>query len=136
MTNSDQFEVMQLLSRYAFAIDTKDPDEVASLFTLDGTFVSPIDGTTHGREAIRQLIATKRERIRATPGALRRHYLTHPVIVLNGDRGTFRAGMLERKAERGAVEVILTGHYRGVIVRDVDGQWRFAERQCIPDVSA
>lgn len=133
MSASDQFEVVQLLSRYAFAIDVKDPDGVANLFTEDGAFVSPIDGTARGRPAIRAMIATKRERIRANPGVFRRHYVTHPVVLIDGDRGTFQAGMLETMTERGAVKVVLTGHYEGVVVRDADGQWRFAERQCIPD---
>jgi uncharacterized protein (TIGR02246 family) len=133
VTASDEFEVMQLLSRYAFAIDTKDPDGVASLFTEDGAFVSPIDGTARGRPAIRDLIAKKRERIRATPEVFRRHYITHPLVLLDGDRGTFQAGMLETMTERGSVKVVLTGHYEGVILKGSDGQWRFLERQCIPD---
>jgi ketosteroid isomerase-like protein len=133
VSGQDEFKVLQLLSRYAFAIDTKDPDTVASLFTEDGAFVSPIDGTARGRVEIRELIARKRDRLRATPGAFKRHYVTHPLVELDGDRGTFQAGMLETQAEHGSVKVILTGHYKGVIVKELDGQWRFAERQCIPD---
>ena len=133
MTSLDQFEVQQLLARYAFAMDKFDPDDVASLFTSDGAFMSPHDGTARGHAAIKELIARKRERSRSNPTGVRRRFVTNHVISIKGDRGTFHAGILETLFHDDKVEVVLTGHYQGVVVKEADGQWRFAEREAITD---
>jgi uncharacterized protein (TIGR02246 family) len=127
----DEFAVLMLMHRYAFAIDDADADLIAEMFTDDGLFVSPIDGAVRGREEIRHLITRKRAR-KAAAHVLRRHYITNPVVVINGDEGTVRASVLVARLSAGTMEIDYMGHYHCRAVKH-DDTWRFAERHCVPD---
>lgn len=123
-----RLDILQLLSRYAFAVDERDGDGVADCFTEDGLYASSLTGPTRGRAAIRALFAEKRER----PADSRRHLIVNPYIEVDGRRATFRAYLLATRLREGRVEVALTGRYHGTVVYDGD-RWRFAERHMIAD---
>src|ERR1700687_6224034 len=88
----DRLEILELFSRYCFAIDDRDADGVAGCFTSDALFTSNLVaiGTIRGRAAIRELVLKKRER----PPDSRRHMMLNPLIALDGDRATFRTYLL------------------------------------------
>ena len=126
---TDRLDILDLLHRYAMAVDERDGNAVADCFTENGLFASSLTGSTQGRDAIRQLFTAKRER----PADSRRHFVANPVISLQGNRATFRAYFLATRIRDGRVEVALTGQYRGVAVKEGD-QWRLAERHMSADI--
>jgi hypothetical protein len=129
----DELAVIRLIGRYAFGIDTADPDIVADLFTDHGLFVSPVDGRVRGREQIRRLISDKRERRAAAGKVFRRHFITNPVVELDGDQGDVHASVLVVRLDSGGMQVDYMGHYRCRVSKE-DCCWKFAERRCVPDV--
>ena len=128
----DRLEILELFSRYAFAMDEPDPEGVVNCFTQDGVWSSPFQGTIKGRDAIRQFNERRREKIAANPGAHRRHHILNHVITIEGDRASFRAYILGTLIQDNKILVGITGHYHGTVVKE-DGHWKFAERHAVPD---
>jgi uncharacterized protein (TIGR02246 family) len=124
----DRLDIMELFSRYCFALDTRNADGVADCFTQDGLFMSGITGATRGRDAIRDLTLEKKAR---TPDG-RCHMFINPLIELDGDRAKFRAYMLTTWIQNDRCEVSHTGRYFGTVVRE-GGRWLFEERHTTSD---
>jgi uncharacterized protein (TIGR02246 family) len=129
---ADRLEILELFSRYAFAMDEVDPEGVANCFTQDGLWVSHFHGTYRGRDIIKQLNERRKEKVAANPDAHKRHYILNPIIIFEGDRARFRAYMLGTLMQGNKIHVALTGHYHGTVVKE-GGHWKFAERHAIPD---
>jgi ketosteroid isomerase-like protein len=123
-STADTVQVLQLLARYAFALDTHDPESEADCYTADGTHVSPVQNTT-GREA---LIEAAKKRIAAMkPDFHARHNVINPLVTLDGNHGTVRAYFLGTHHQDGQVVVYNTGEYL-IKLRKEGGQWKLAER--------
>ncbi|PSM43257.1 nuclear transport factor 2 family protein [Streptomyces dioscori] len=127
----------RLMARYVYAADHQQWDELASLFTPDGTFTPhDTDGTVLIRMEGREEIA------RALPegvgsGAVLVHHLFSDLIDVESAtsaRGIWAMEDLVRRpvpagcAERGQgfTEMHGYGHYRPRFTR-IDGEWRIAE---------
>ena len=62
----DREQIEELMWRYARALDTADADGYAANYTVDGQFGSGANATK-GREALKKMIASTRERQAAAP---------------------------------------------------------------------
>jgi len=125
---SDYEGARQLLSRYCFALDRGNLDELGTLFHRDAVFsVSFEHGQQHtGRETIQ---AWYERFFQQRPGQYRhmRHKIYEPLLRGNGNTVTavtyFDADSVE---EDGKVRVV-AGRYDDTLVQE-HGQWFFKER--------
>lgn len=127
----DYFEIEQLVSSYAYALDTGSNDgyDYADLFAPDGVFVGMNQGTDgrsyRGRETLAALARG------GTRGPLNvSHFITNLVIepTADGARGSQYA-LIARLGENGEPGGPITngGRYEDEYVRTPDG-WRFRSR--------
>jgi ketosteroid isomerase-like protein len=116
--------VTRVLHAYCYAVDALDIEGAVDLFTADCSF-----DWGHGR------VARGHDGIRAMLGALTRwratsHHLSNIVVDPVDDR-TMRASCYvyawHQVADTGAVEQ-LWGQYHDLLIRAVDGAWRFQHR--------
>ena len=116
--------VGELISAYTFAMDNRDLDWAADLFTEDGRFRSA-DGVLNaqGREAI---CAQYRERFAALQFSL--HVTQDQVITFTSDDAA--TGLVSSHAElvRNGTPMIAAMRYHDVYRRCDDAKWRFADR--------
>ena len=127
----DRAMIEDLQARYMFAMDFRDPDFYAEVFTEDAILTHG-NGTEVGREAIHAFLSAP-PRFPAEPGlrpSKGAHNITNIVIEVDGDRARsvanwFVAGKNnpERSAGVGAY-----GHYEDELVK-IDGQWYFSKRE-------
>jgi len=139
----DKMTIGEMQSRYMFALDWRDPDMYASLFTDDAVLEWP-EGRAEGKEAIR----TSCERVgaffdaisNATPNkkpfALR-HFVTNQVFDIQGDTARAWAYWFDLSNDNMArwPYVAGYGYYEDELVRTADG-WRFSRRKVMNDISA
>jgi ketosteroid isomerase-like protein len=118
----------QLLSRYCYALDRGNLEDLGPLFHRDAVFsVSFEGGQQHtGRETIQ---AWYERFFQQRPGQYRhmRHKIFEPLLTVNGNAATastyFDADSVE---EDGSVRVV-AGRYDDTLVKE-QGQWFFKER--------
>jgi len=139
----DKLTIGEMQSRYMFALDWRDPDMYASLFTDDAVLEWP-EGRAEGKEAIR----TSCERVgaffdaisNATPNkkpfALR-HFVTNQVFDIKGDTARAWAYWFDLSNDNMArwPYVAGYGYYEDELVRTTAG-WRFSRRKVMNDISA
>jgi ketosteroid isomerase-like protein len=130
--SDDVDAIRTLIHEYAERIDTGDLDGLAALFT-DATWGSPGRGTPlRGAEQVR----------RGYDGVIlydgspsTKHVISNVTIELAGD-GTASARsyftVLQARPDF-PLQPIIAGRYHDRFER-VDGRWRFADRQIIPDL--
>ncbi len=128
LTADDRLDILDVLARYCWALDTADPDALSACFAREGvivwdTFADPPTWT--GREHIRELA----EVFRNMPGSVgRQHHLAS--VVIEGDRDGARVRayvhVTDRKGEQ-PFPVRFAGWYDDRLVRE-DGRWLLAER--------
>ncbi|MGW1545879.1 nuclear transport factor 2 family protein [Streptomyces sp. NPDC002346] len=136
---ADRLAIHELYARYAQAADLADGSAYADCFTEDGwTDISSFGHTSESFRARGLDVLDEagkvcgRARLRAiatkAPGAPLYHHLTVNTLVTSydGDRATGSAYFVVLSPD-GRVHQF--GRYEDVIVRDTDGQWRFAERR-------
>jgi hypothetical protein len=130
----DRAEIMDLQSRYLFAMDFQDAETYANTFTEDGV-INWARGEVKGRKAIYEFIASgsynpTRD---AEPGkwpAASRHFITNQVIKVEGNRATaltywFQA--TNNTADRHTMVLGLFGHYEDELLKIKD-RWYFKKR--------
>jgi uncharacterized protein (TIGR02246 family) len=127
----DRAMIEDLQARYMFAMDFRDADFYAEVFTEDATLTHG-NGTETGREAIHAFLSapprfTDEPGLRPSKGA---HNITNIVIEVDGNRARSVAYWVvagnnnpERSASVGAY-----GHYEDELVK-IDGQWYFSKRE-------
>jgi ketosteroid isomerase-like protein len=131
---ADDIEAIRaLIHEYAELIDLGELDAVAALFA-QGTWSSPGRGTPlHGAEEVRH----------AYDGVLlydgipcTKHVISNVTIEIVDDRATATARsyftVLQGRPDF-PLQAIIAGRYHDRFER-VDGRWRFADRQIIPDL--
>jgi hypothetical protein len=115
--------IRKLKGQYAAYCDSGyPPDEIAALFTEDAVWDGGVFGRHEGREAIRAFFRRGSTNI---PFAL--HYMTNPLIEVDGDRATGRWHLFQACtfAEGGDQRPIWGGaRYHEEYLRQ-DGVWRF-----------
>jgi 3-phenylpropionate/cinnamic acid dioxygenase small subunit len=124
---TDRLEIDDLLTRYTVALDTRQWNLLADVFTPDAT----IDYTSSGgiKGAYAEVAAWVEKAL--TPFTATQHLLGNRHIELNGDRGTGRTYFFNPSSltdSSGAVTMLFVGgYYLDAFVRTADG-WRIAER--------
>jgi uncharacterized protein (TIGR02246 family) len=124
LTAEDRFEIYELYARYAHCYDFGRADELAALFTADGSFVRPGLDRLQGREAIREYVA---ERTAAAPGCI---HQTGNIYLEGREDGSVRGhayAVVMRLAPGDVLRCRNLGFYDDEIV-STDGGWRFARR--------
>ena len=123
----DKLAIRELLAEYCFRIDSDRADDMAALFTADGTWDTAF-GVATGRAAI---AAQLRDIIALVPGPAPRwlHLCTNIVVHLAGDTGQVLSNWaVIEPGEAGIPRVGSTGAYRDEVVK-VDGAWLFKYRK-------
>jgi uncharacterized protein (TIGR02246 family) len=134
---ADRLAIADLVHAYAQGVDRRDPEEVAQLFTEDGTFVTYAKPgateptTTHkGRAEIARAISTA-SHYRATT-----HTIGNHLAKVDGDRavGETRCVSYHVRGDEG-METLMVWHlrYLDTYVRGPEG-WRIRERVLRVDV--
>ena len=149
----DKLMIQDTMSSYVFALDTLDPEGVASKFTQDGIFTVGLkpDGTRtvrKGRAEIMAYVAPGRDRpnsdVAADTHGRRfspvRHVVTSLIIDLQGDSATAESFWLEIKANgRNADGMGLPptvrnmGRYEDIFVKQ-NGKWLIKQRTVVGDM--
>lgn len=118
--------IRKLKGRYCLYVDQRNEDGWVSLFTQDGVWESDKFGVHEGREAIRTLF-------RNIPGFLSfaLHYVTNPIIEVDGDRATGNWLLLEPCTFiQGNQPTWGAGRYEEQYVK-VGGEWKFKRLKLI-----
>lgn len=124
---ADKLAIRELLAEYCFHIDNDRCDEMAALFTADGTWDTAF-GIATGRPAIANQL---RQIIALVPGPTPRwlHLCTNIVVRLAGDTAqvTSNWAVIE-PGDGGNPRVGSTGAYQDSVVK-TDGAWLFKYRK-------
>jgi ketosteroid isomerase-like protein len=120
----DRAELRELVARYCIAIDDRDIDAIARVFTADGRFRSR-DGVmeARGREAVLQQFRGRFAALKAT------NHIAHDQILTFGTDPNSAHGLVTSHAEvwRNGQALIAALRYEDVYRRE-EGEWRFADR--------
>lgn len=124
-------EIEALNAEFAYLIDHDRSDEVADLFTEDGSYGREGGGRSTGRDALRQVYA-----LRAARGVrTARHLFTNLRLDYVSEREVHGTTILLLYAEDGApplpAEANLVSDYRDVYRLGDDGRWRYASRTVV-----
>jgi uncharacterized protein (TIGR02246 family) len=126
LTVEDRLDIMDLLVRYAWAMDARDADGFAAVFAPQGVW-SPSTGTGGtGPEAIREAF---RSRIQAqSPNRLLRHLAGPPIIQGDAQRCSVRSlCQVVEQTPDGSCAIRQVAEYHDTCV-NLDGRWRFEQK--------
>ena len=138
----DKLAIGELQSRYMYALDWRDPDLFASLFT-ENAILEWAEGKAKGRDEIRAASAQMRafysklaEGSAPKKPPRLRHFVTNRVFEINGDHARSWAYWLDLNNDN--VQrwpyVAGYGYYVDDLVRTAGG-WRFARRQVTNEIT-
>ncbi len=120
----DRQAIEQLLAGdYPHALDTRNFDAYAALFTEDGELTLQ-GNTAKGRAAIKQFVSA----LPAEPRVV--HPINNLSYTIDGDSAQGGAYWQDIGLVNGAPGVVVAGRYEDTL-RKVDGQWRIATRNII-----
>jgi hypothetical protein len=119
---ADRHAVQELVSRYAWALDTSDADLMASVFTPDGAFSGDV-ATYTGHAELRSWVESRSQALRAT-----QHFVSNLMLSTDGDAIQEKSLCLIVGAEGSQLSVQSSGYYRGRVVKH-GGAWLFASRR-------
>ncbi|MFZ3238426.1 MAG: nuclear transport factor 2 family protein [Stellaceae bacterium] len=122
----DKDAIRELMAEYCFRLDDGRYDEMAALFTEDGTWETAF-GQATGRAAIAKLAAD----IRARAGADRpraAHLVTNIAIALDGARARVRSNWMVMQNSPEGPRIGSGGTYADEIVQQ-NGRWLFRHRK-------
>ena len=118
--------IREVLAEYCFRLDDGRYDDMAALFTADGTWDTAF-GKATGRGAIAAL--ARDLRVRAGPDRPRAvHLVTNIVIALDGARAEVRSNWTVVQNGAEGPKIGSGGGYRDEMVKE-DGAWRFRYRR-------
>jgi uncharacterized protein (TIGR02246 family) len=120
----DRQAIEQLLAGdYPHALDTRDFDAYAALFTEDGE-LSLAGDTVKGRAAIKAFVAA----LPAEPRVI--HPITNLSYTIAGDTATGGAYWQDIGLAGSTPAVLIAGRYEDTL-RKINGEWRIAERNIV-----
>jgi len=122
----DKDAIRELLAEYCFRLDDGRFEEMATLFTEDGTW-----DTAFGKATGRTAIADLARDIRARAGEQRPrgiHLVTNIVIMLDGDSARVRSNWVVVQNGPEGPKVGSGGAYRDELMKE-HGQWLFRYRK-------
>jgi hypothetical protein len=121
---SDRDDIIDLAVRYAWALDTKNIDDLRNVFLPDATaLLRSVE--CDGVDAIISRIGGAVLRLDAT-----QHLVGNHQVVVDGDTATHRCQLQSQHVKRGTEggdNYIVGGYYEDRLVRTPDG-WRVAHR--------
>jgi len=117
---ADKLEIMELLSRYARGVDTKDWALLSSVFTADASLdYTSVDGPAGTRDEVVGWLERS-----LTPVPMTQHFITNVEIELAGDRATVRAMFYNPMQLPGMADPSYCGgNYFHDVVRTAEG-WK------------
>jgi uncharacterized protein (TIGR02246 family) len=118
MTSEDRFAILDLLARYSWAIDLKDADAVAALFTHDGELNTASGGIRKGRDEI----AALQSLLESLP--VLQHFVSNFVIRGDTERATVYSCLIGPKEH----DSWAVGYYVDELVK-VHGAWLINRRR-------
>lgn len=132
----DRAEIENLMATYILALDARDGDTYASVFTEDGVLVYA-GGTATGHEELKKVMAAidesllpvvAPERADAKPRA--RHMMTNMKILVDGDTAKFFGywTAVTNNTPDGKPKVLYFGHYEDQLVR-LNGKWKIKRKE-------
>jgi 3-phenylpropionate/cinnamic acid dioxygenase small subunit len=116
----------EALAEYCFRLDDSRFDEMAALFTEDGTWETAF-GTATGRQAIAELARSLRARV-AEPRPRAVHLVTNIVIALDGERATVRSNWMVMQNSPEGPRIGSGGAYHDEMVKE-RVRWLFRYRK-------
>jgi uncharacterized protein (TIGR02246 family) len=124
LTADDRFAILDLMARYAWAIDTGDVEAYVACFSPDAV-LSMRGVPNRGHDAIRTYV-TGVENRPDFPG--RQHHHDEVRIEGDGERCSVKSySTISQRFEDGETKIVFAGIYRDVVVK-LDERWLFAER--------
>ena len=126
LTTDDKLEIMELVSRYNFAIDRREPEGWANVFTEDGALWSDGNLRAAGRKDLEEYM-----RLSARNGHPIRHFTSNTLIEGDGDHATLRMYVMAWNIANGGMVPYVMGEYDDILAR-VDGRWKFQLRRVTP----
>jgi 3-phenylpropionate/cinnamic acid dioxygenase small subunit len=118
--------IREVLAEYCFRLDDSRFDEMAALFTEDGTWETAF-GTATGRQAIAELARSLRARV-AEPRPRAVHLVTNIVIALDGERATVRSNWMVMQNSPEGPRIGSGGAYHDEMVKE-RVRWLFRYRK-------
>ena len=112
--------IREVLAEYCFRLDDGRFEEMAALFTEDGTWDTAF-GKATGRQAIAELARSLRVRV-AEPRPRAVHLVTNIVIVLDGERATVRSNWMVMQNSPEGPRIGSGGAYDDEMVKE-GGRW-------------
>ena len=126
----DERAIVQLMHRYAHAMDYGDEAAWVDVFTPDAVFdvVESVGGRRIHREEGRGDLAAYVAAY-PKPPAFRKHVIVDPVVEVDGDEARVESYwiLLHREQDDGMPVLAAFGRSTDRVVR-LDGEWRIAER--------
>lgn len=124
LTAADKLEIIELVSRYCRAADSRDPEGVAALFTDDG--VLEANGRVLG-DSKAGILAFSEGNRNAT--LRRRHYISNAIVDGDGAVATINCLVAVYDVTDGVAKApYLLGEYHDDLAKTPDG-WRFTHRR-------
>src|SRR5262245_49954825 len=128
VATNDYEGARQLLSRYCYALDRRNLEELGALFHRDAMFSVSFEGEQKhtGRETIE---AWYNHFFEQRPGHSRhmRHKIFEPLLSVTGNTATATTYFDADSVEEGGSVRVVAGSYDDVLVKEQD-QWFFKER--------
>jgi uncharacterized protein (TIGR02246 family) len=121
----DKDEIREVLAEYCFRLDDNRFEDMAALFTPDGTWDTAF-GKATGRDNIIALVRSLASHGEKRPR--RAHLTTNIVIKLDGDRATVASNWTVVHNTPHGPGISSGGAYADQMVRQ-DGRWRFHYRK-------
>src|SRR4029077_6446278 len=127
LTAEDRAQITELMARYSWAMDTNNPESLASLFTPNGVF-DGLSGYFEGRDQLMRLPSQSRTR-RRKEGLRVQHWVSNSVFDGDGSRCVVNSMSFGPSASDGATVIAFVGYYVDHLVK-VDGiRWLFERRR-------
>jgi uncharacterized protein (TIGR02246 family) len=129
----DRIAVVDLLHRYAHAVDDADAAAVVECFTRDGRFGTR-DGAVavRGRDALLSFFRAAFARPMAPPAVVTTHLMGNAVVTVAAGRGeatTVLDAVVHRWSAAAATVIVRGLRYRDRVVRSDPGGWLLAARE-------
>ena len=133
----DRAEIEELVSRYVIALDTRDADLYAGVFTEDGVYELPGNVVHRGRAAIRKVVtdlqdSRARNDAAGKPSPELYHVMAnHSIELIDATHARHRCyAQTVRAAEGGQFIVGFMGRYEDELVKR-DGRWYIQSRKLV-----
>ena len=122
----DKFEIQELITAYAHAIDGQDFGALDDLFTADAQInYTASGGIKGGLEEIKPFLQGALPMFKAT-----QHFVTNPLIKLADDTATSRSllfNTMTMEQDSGSQTLLIGAWYNDELIRTDEG-WRIAKR--------